>query len=217
MSTGAVDPGKAWRATHGIPIVAAFDGYRALAVLGVVLFHIFEVCGVLVVAGPSLGGILIWGILPRSIIIFFVVSGFVMFLPTAVRRGDFGRVSAFAIGRAARILPAYWLSLAGCASPAGDARPPRNHAAGASAHQLGPRALRAAGDARVAGGRAGDRGAATVGTFQLGFTVVPPVWTMSVEAIFYVVLPFVAAAYYRRPFVGLARRRASWSAGTRWP
>ena len=37
----AADPGKAWRQERGIPIVAAFDGYRALAVIGVVLFHVF--------------------------------------------------------------------------------------------------------------------------------------------------------------------------------
>ncbi len=200
----AVDPGKAWRATHGIPIVAAFDGYRALAVLGVVLFHIFEVCGVLVVAGQSFGGIVIWGILPRSIIIFFVVSGFVMFLPTAVRHGDFGRVSAFAIGRAARILPAYWLSLLVAllllATLAHPGITPRGVPSVGSvlAHfaLLQTPALLVAGPVTV--------GAATVGTFQLGFSVVPPVWTMSVETAFYVVLPLIATAYYRRPLIGLA-------------
>lgn len=200
----AVDPGKAWRATHGIPIVAAFDGYRALAVLGVVLFHVFEVCGVLAVAGQSLGGIVIWGILPRSIIIFFIVSGFVMFLPTAVRHGDFGRVSAFAIGRAARILPAYWLSLlVALLLLATLAHPPITPSGMPSpgsvlAHfaLLETPALLVAGPVTV--------GAATVGAFHLGFTVVPPVWTMSVETAFYVVLPLVATAYYRRPLVGLA-------------
>ncbi len=109
--TESHDPGKEWRKERGIPIVASFDAYRALAVIGVVLFHIFEVCGVVAKAGDSFGGILIWGILPRSIIVFFVVSGFVMYLPTAVRGGDFGRVSSFAIGRVARIIPAYWLTL----------------------------------------------------------------------------------------------------------
>ena len=47
------DPGKEWRRERGIPIVAAFDGYRALAVIGVVLFHVFEVCGLLALAGNS--------------------------------------------------------------------------------------------------------------------------------------------------------------------
>jgi peptidoglycan/LPS O-acetylase OafA/YrhL len=204
MTTGAVDPGKAWRATHGIPIVPAFDGYRALAVLGVVLFHIFEVCGITAVAGTSLGGILIWGLLPRSIIIFFIVSGFVMFLPTAVRGGDFGRVKSFAIGRAARILPAYWLSLLVAllllvtfAHPA--ITPPGLPPIGSV---LAHFALLETPGQLVAGPVGVD--GATVGSLVLGFGVIPPVWTMSVEAGFYFVLPLVATAYFRRPLVGLA-------------
>ena len=39
--------------------------------------------------------------------------------------------------------------------------------------------------------------------FKLGFGVVPPVWTLSVEAGLYIVVPLVAAQYFRHPFVGL--------------
>jgi peptidoglycan/LPS O-acetylase OafA/YrhL len=42
------------------------------------------------------------------------------------------------------------------------------------------------------------------GDFRLGFGVIPPVWTLSVEVCFYVVLPLTAAWYFRRPFLGLA-------------
>jgi peptidoglycan/LPS O-acetylase OafA/YrhL len=42
-----------------------------------------------------------------------------------------------------------------------------------------------------------------VDNFRLGFGVDPPVWTLSVEIGFYVLLPFVAVAYFRHPFVGL--------------
>ena len=42
----------------------------------------------------------------------FIVSGFVVFLPTVARNGSFGSVSGFAIRRAARLLPAYWMMLA---------------------------------------------------------------------------------------------------------
>ena len=52
--------------------------------------------------GDSALGVLSWGILPRSIQALFITSGFVIFLPTAARYGDFGRVSSFAIRRAAR-------------------------------------------------------------------------------------------------------------------
>ena len=51
--------------------------------------------------------------------------------------------------------------------------------------------------------------------FHLGFGVVPPVWTLSVEVGFYVVLPFVAAWYFRHPLGGLAASAAivlSWTA-----
>ena len=46
------------------------------------------------------------------LVILFVVSGFVLFLPTAARGGDFGDVGAYALRRAARLIPAYyWLCL----------------------------------------------------------------------------------------------------------
>jgi peptidoglycan/LPS O-acetylase OafA/YrhL len=51
-------------------------------------------------------------------------------------------------------------------------------------------------------------GGQTIGSFLLGFGVVQPVWTMSVEAGFYLILPLVATAYYRRPFVGLVAAAA---------
>ena len=45
------DPGKQDRVHQGVPVVAAFDAYRGVAVLGIVLFHILGVSGVLVKAG----------------------------------------------------------------------------------------------------------------------------------------------------------------------
>jgi peptidoglycan/LPS O-acetylase OafA/YrhL len=204
VGTTPADPGKARRAASGIPIVGAFDGYRALAVLGVVLFHTFQVSGVFNVAGDSAAGIVLWGVLPRCLIAFFIVSGFVMFLPTVVRRGDFGRVSSFAIGRVARIVPAYWLSLVVAlvllatlshlpGTPAGlpGVGPVLAHFA-----FLQTPALLVDGPVYVHG--------VSVGTFPLGLRVIPPVWTLSVEACFYLLLPLIAAAYYRRPLIGLA-------------
>ena len=43
--------------------------------------------------------------------VWFIVSGFVIYLPTVARNGDFGQVSAFAIRRAARLFPAYYIVL----------------------------------------------------------------------------------------------------------
>ncbi len=47
----------------------------------------------------------------------------------------------------------------------------------------------------------------TVGTvlsLPMGFAVNNAVWSLTLEAMFYVLLPIVAGWYYRRPFVGLA-------------
>jgi len=201
--TQTADPGKARREARGIPIVAAFDGYRALAVIGVVLFHVLQVCGVLTLAGDSIGAILLWGVLPASLTVFFIVSGFVMFLPTAVRDGDFGSVGSFAIGRAARILPPYWLTLAVAVlllavfggTPGSGGLPGPGSILGHLTMLQTPALL-------IDGPVFVDQ--AVAGGFSLGFGVVAPVWTLSVETFFYLLLPLIAVAYFRRPFAGLA-------------
>jgi peptidoglycan/LPS O-acetylase OafA/YrhL len=184
------DPGKAWRRGHRIPVVPSFDGYRAYAILCVVLFHIFQVSGVFDAAGDSALGVLSWGLLPRSLDVLFIVSGFVIYLPTVVRDGDFGRVSAFGIRRAARLVPAYYVTLLIAllllllVTPS-----PGVPDAGTVAAHLGvvqtPVLL-------------------FVDQFRLGLGVVPPVWTLSVEVGFYVLLPLIAVWYFRHPLVGLA-------------
>ena len=102
------DPGKAWRRGHRIPVVPSFDGYRAYAILGVVLFHVFQVSGVYAAAGSSALGVLLWGVLPRCLDALFIISGFVIYLPTAARDGNFGPISSFAIRRVCRLVPAYY-------------------------------------------------------------------------------------------------------------
>jgi peptidoglycan/LPS O-acetylase OafA/YrhL len=183
------DPGKEWRRGHKIPVVPSFDGYRAYAIICVCLFHIFELSGVLAAAGDSARGVLFWGILPRSLDVLFIVSGFVIYLPTVVRDGDFGAVSAFAIRRAARLVPAYYVTLliailllAVVASSPGlpDAGTVVAHFAVLQTPAL-----------------------LFVDHFRLGLGVVPPVWTLSVEVGFYIVLPLVAIRYFRHPLVGL--------------
>jgi acetyltransferase len=188
-AAGIDDPGKAWRAARGIPVVPAWDGYRTIGTFGVALFHIFQVAGVYAAVGGSALGVVLWGALPSSIVIFFVVSGFVLYLPTVSRDGDFGDVGGFALRRAARVLPAYWvcigiaLLLLGTVSGSGGlpgAGPIAAHVAGLQTPAL-----------------------LFVPNFPLGFGVINPVWSLSVEFSFYVILPFIAAWYYRRPFVGL--------------
>jgi peptidoglycan/LPS O-acetylase OafA/YrhL len=183
------DPGKAWRRGHRIPVVPSFDGYRAYAILFVVLFHIFQVSGAFAAAGDSALGVLFWGILPRSLDVLFIVSGFVIYLPTVVRDGDFGRVSSFAVRRAARLFPAYYVTLliAITLLLVVSSSPGLPDAGTILAHfaVLQTPAL------------------LFVDHFRLGLGVVPPVWTLSVEVGFYVVLPLIAVWYFRHPLIGL--------------
>ena len=147
-------------------------------------------------------GVLFWGVLPRSLDVLFIVSGFVIYLPTVVRDGDFGRVSAFAVRRAARLVPAYYVTLLIALLLLATVEP----------------------SAGLPGG--GEIGAhfAVIQTplllftndFQLGFGVVPPVWTLSVEVGFYVVLPLVATYYFGIPSSGCLLPQASFSAGPHW-
>ena len=183
------DPGKAWRRGHRIPVVAAFDGYRGWAVLGVVLFHTLQVSGALVAMGGSKLGVLSWGILPRTIQVLFIVSGFVIYLPTVARDGDFGSLRSYAIRRTARLIPAYYvvlliavLLLLTVAPSSG--LPDAGTVATHLVVQETPALL-------------------FVDHFRLGFDVVPPVWTLSIEVAFYVILPLLAVRYYRHPLAGL--------------
>ncbi len=185
---GEIDPGKRWRRSRGIPVIPVFDSYRAIAILGVALFHIFQASGVFGRLGDSAAGALSFALLSHTLDILFIVSGFVIYLPTVARNGEFGAVTNFAIRRGARLFPAYWvclvvalLLLAGF----GSAGLPSLKDIGLHASVLQTPALLF------------DSG------LELGFGVVPPVWTLSVEVAFYVVLPLVAASYFRRPFLGL--------------
>jgi peptidoglycan/LPS O-acetylase OafA/YrhL len=183
------DPGKDERAAEGVPVVPAFDGFRAFAILGVVFFHVLINSGVVGQAGGNLGGQAIWGIGPELVDILFIVSGFVVFLPTVAQRGQFGSVKGYAIRRGARLLPAYWLSLVVMlivmVTHGGVPFP-------------GPQSL--------ASNFAGQQTLVQMidSSNPIGFGFDTPLWTLTLEIGFYIVLPFIAASYFRHPFVGLA-------------
>ncbi len=175
-------------------MVPSFDGFRAFAILGVVAIHVILSAGVSRRAGDDALGQVIWGTVGQAVDALFIVSGFVVFLPT-VARGGFGNVGDYAIRRAARIAPAYWMVLAitlilmALRTPAGLTYPtPASIGAHVGFLQTPAGLLEA-----FTGWRGG-----------YGFGVDIPVWTLSVEMAFYFVLPFVAAAYLRRPLAGLA-------------
>jgi peptidoglycan/LPS O-acetylase OafA/YrhL len=171
------------------PFVGGLEGLRGYAALLMLVYHAWVLTG-----GPPLFGaraLISAGFL--AVDLFFVLSAFVLFLPTALR-GDFGSRREYARRRTARILPAYYVSIAvalvffhALAGPAADARPPTLDAVLAHLSFLQV-------EARLVPGYDG----------ALGFRVDPVLWTLSVEAAFYVVLPFVAVAFARRPRLWLA-------------
>jgi peptidoglycan/LPS O-acetylase OafA/YrhL len=183
------DPGKDERAAEGVPVVPAFDGYRAFAILGIVIFHTLINSGLVGRVGGSWSGQLIWGTGPQLVDVLFIVSGFVVYLPTVAQQGRFGSVPAYAIRRGARLLPAYWVSLVIMllimASQPGIPMP---GVGGLLSNFSGQQTLVQMVDADN----------------KIGFGFDTPLWTLTLETSFYIVLPFIAAAFFRRPFVGLA-------------
>jgi peptidoglycan/LPS O-acetylase OafA/YrhL len=187
---GTDDPGKIARAAEHIPVVPALDGFRAAAVIGVLLWHCWGRSGNS--SGEGLGR-LAAGVFPSSIYVLFIISGFVMFLPTAAR-GRFGSVRAYALRRIARIAPAYYLSLVIVLALFPMLVPPGLPLSDPSAANVLAHFGFVFQPLRIF----------EPGMYPAGFGVNGPVWTLSVEALFYAVLPLVAVPFFRRPLVGLA-------------
>ncbi len=101
-SQSGLDPGKEDRAERGLPIIPALDGFRATAIFAIVLLHLLAV---FVNPTGDAGRIFTYGPLPNAVDVLFILSGFVVFLPTVARGGDFGPVIPYAIRRGARLLP----------------------------------------------------------------------------------------------------------------
>jgi peptidoglycan/LPS O-acetylase OafA/YrhL len=171
--------------------VPVLDGFRGYAILGVVSLHLLLLSKV---ATPGTHVSLVtWGILGNIVDTFFIISGFVIFLPVVFREGRLGSIRDFAIGRGVRLLPAYWLSIAVVFAllvvvpGQADFR---------FLHRL-PEIL-------------ADMAALQMpirlfdGTFQVGLGINGALWMISVIVCFYFVFPFIARSYYRHPLAGLA-------------
>ena len=91
--------------------IGPLDGLRALALGGVVVFHLFGISGVLTAGGNSLHERVIWTIFGNTLDIFFILSGFVLFLPILMRGGKMESTGIFYLKRLSRIQPEYWLCL----------------------------------------------------------------------------------------------------------
>ena len=93
--------------------LAALDGVRALAAIAVIASHVFiqlknpgQAPGIVPFGDPS------WG--STAVLVFFVLSGFLLFLRMARSRFDFnlGDLTGYLMGRLFRMLPLYFMALA---------------------------------------------------------------------------------------------------------
>lgn len=199
------------QATTGKPtlVVPALDGFRGLAAMSVLLFHALMGAGRPALDEGPIRSILVSGYM--GVDFFFVISGFVLFLPTVVNRGRFGSVRAYALRRAARIIPAYWVLLLvlGLTQPlltTLQADLPYESGRGLLNLLLHMTFLQH-----------------SLGIWlnlPAGFLVHGAVWTLSLEALYYAVLPVVASRYYRHPYLGFVLALAvalAWKLVVTWP
>ena len=160
-----------------------FDGYRAFAIFGIIIFHLLGMAP----TPESWDGQyyrVLSAVMGQLVDVLFIVSGFVVFLPTAVL-GRFGDPARYAARRAARLLPAYYLIMVLALLVLWGSLPTLQSI---GLHAIGMQTLLSYFD----------------GLGSIGFGVNGPVWTLTVEISFYIVLPFIAMAFYRHPRIGLA-------------
>lgn len=173
------DPAVPSRPRSGADRLLGVDGVRALAALMVVVYHSVFFASWF----ETWGGSILWN-LNAGVWIFFVLSGFLLYRPFAAAHlggGGRARLGAYAVRRAARIYPAYWLALAFFAWVV-----PRlviDGSTGVWRHVLLLQTYL--------------RTDAPFGPFGDGL---PPAWSLVVEVTFYAFLPLYAAA------VGVAAR-----------
>jgi peptidoglycan/LPS O-acetylase OafA/YrhL len=98
--------------------LGALDGLRGLAALGIVVLHVWMFDHGDANGGfdPQTAGDMAINELRLGVVLFFVLSGFLLYRPfLAAAHGErpFPALRSYARRRAARLLPAYWFALAG--------------------------------------------------------------------------------------------------------
>ena len=173
-------PSPAVAPPPGNPRFALFDSLRAIAVLFVLVFHVTSITGE--INRATIGDL--FSILGNEgLILFFMISGFLLYRPYALahRTGRHApELARYARRRVLRIVPAYWVALTLLALyPSVD---------GVFTGQWWRYYLFLPGY--------------SAGTIATG---IPTAWSLTVEVSFYVMLPLWAVL-----IAALARSRASW-------
>jgi peptidoglycan/LPS O-acetylase OafA/YrhL len=175
--------------------IAAIDGFRAYAILGVVAFHLLGMAGA--VQPGTTTALITWGLLGNVIDAFFIVSGFVLFLAVVKRGGELGSVRGFALIRGARLVPPYWITLAVMlALLAFVAAPPPGPGVEADGLPSFPNVL-----VHLVGMQMPAR--MLDSNVLIGFGINGALWMISVIVCFYLVFPLIAKPYFRHPLAGL--------------
>ncbi|HEX6387995.1 MAG TPA: acyltransferase [Solirubrobacteraceae bacterium] len=149
------------------------DGLRGLAAVGVVGVHVWMYTGPRT-PGHTTALDAVIGEVRLGLMYFFVLSAFLMARPWA--RGEQPRLGRYVVQRAARVLPAYWVALAGAFAILWGTGHPRAIDAG----QLPAFLLFAQNQVEASAG-------------QLN----PPTWSLAVEVGFYALLPLIGWALLR--------------------
>lgn len=106
-----VAPSPAVAPPPGNPRFPLFDSLRGIAVLFIVAFHVAEITGALE-RGRIGDAITLLG--PQSLVLFFVISGFLLYRPFVAARAHGERpprTARYARRRLFRIVPGYWTAL----------------------------------------------------------------------------------------------------------
>lgn len=128
---------------------------------------------------------------------FFVISGFLLYLPAVRHGGRLGPIRWYAERRFVRLVPPYWLMVTGLLF----VWPFVFEVPSPFATTDGVRALLA----HLVFLQQAVLGPPRYGfTFDVGFGVNAAVWSLTTEAVFYVLLPVICGAFHRRPRVSLA-------------
>lgn len=104
-------PSPALAPPPGNPRFALFDSLRAVAILLIIAFHVATITGFLA-SGVAGDAITVLG--PQSLMLFFIISGFLLYRPFVSARAR-GRpvpsIARYGRRRALRIVPGYWTAL----------------------------------------------------------------------------------------------------------